>query len=211
MTKLLKKNIMICSDLKQKISESRGTFALILSLPALFTNTEEENFEFDFPWNDISPRVHGLNFKKALHVTGTCLRIDEKRLMVKGTIETEMLVPCDRCLKETSVMMDLPFEAQYVRGIEPIPGDNFSDDDEIYEEIYFFQGDDIDLAAMIQDEILLNLPSQVLCKDNCKGLCPVCGIDRNENICMCNEKAKEDRPDSPLKALEALIIDDEEV
>jgi uncharacterized protein len=49
------------------------------------------------------------------------------------------------------------------------------------------EGDEVDLTEIIREQILLNLPEQVLCKEDCKGLCPQCGANRNLIDCDCGE------------------------
>ena len=53
------------------------------------------------------------------------------------------------------------------------------------EEVYLIEDDFIDLAPLVHDAIFLDLPLAPLCREDCKGLCPFCGIDRNEATCEC--------------------------
>jgi hypothetical protein len=50
-----------------------------------------------------------------------------------------------------------------------------------------FKGDELDLSQLAREQILLNLPEQVLCREDCKGICPTCGKDLNEGDCKCGE------------------------
>jgi uncharacterized protein len=58
--------------------------------------------------------------------------------------------------------------------------------------------DKIDLRPFLEAELVLNLPLAPLCDENCKGLCPECGTNRNEQLCTC----KTDRIDPRLEALQ---------
>jgi uncharacterized protein len=49
----------------------------------------------------------------------------------------------------------------------------------------FYQGDSIDVSALVQEQILLTLPSVPLCKEECKGLCAQCGVNLNQETCEC--------------------------
>ena len=54
------------------------------------------------------------------------------------------------------------------------------------EEAYLIENDAVDLAPLARDAILLDLPLAPLCREECRGLCPECGIDRNEESCDCS-------------------------
>ena len=63
-----------------------------------------------------------------------------------------------------------------------------------------FRGPEIELGAYLREVVALGLPVKPLCKEDCRGLCPRCGADRNRESCGCEIK----RPDSPFAALAAL-------
>ena len=67
-------------------------------------------------------------------------------------------------------------------------------------EMGWFQGPEIDLRSLLREVVALAIPVQPLCKDECLGLCPRCGADRNRETCDCEAE----RPASPFAALEAL-------
>jgi uncharacterized protein len=60
----------------------------------------------------------------------------------------------------------------------------------------------LDLAPILEEEITLNLPLQVICSESCKGLCPKCGADLNKETCTCSDE----RIDPRLEALKNLFI-----
>ncbi len=64
----------------------------------------------------------------------------------------------------------------------------------------WFRGSEIDLGSFFQEVIALAFPVQPVCREDCRGLCPRCGADRNAESCNCSEV----RPDSPFAALRAL-------
>lgn len=82
-------------------------------------------------------------------------------------------VPCDRCLKETSYL----YEVEAEELLEPEEDERF------------------DLGELVNEHFVLQRPSQVLCDAECKGLCPVCGIDRNEEECDCEQGRTDPRFD----------------
>ena len=67
-------------------------------------------------------------------------------------------------------------------------------------EMGWFQGYEIDLGDFVREVLTLALPVQPLCREDCRGLCPHCGVDRNTSPCDCDEQ----RAKSPFAKLEAL-------
>ncbi|MBQ3225937.1 MAG: DUF177 domain-containing protein, partial [Clostridia bacterium] len=67
-----------------------------------------------------------------------------------------------------------------------------------------FEGHEIELDDIIESNILVNLSLKYLCSDDCKGLCPVCGADRNLTDCSCGQ----DEIDPRMAGLKNLLIDD---
>lgn len=61
------------------------------------------------------------------------------------------------------------------------------------EETYRLQGDRIDLEPLVRDAVLLELPQAPLCMEGCQGLCPDCGINRNEGTCTCDPAPRDPR------------------
>lgn len=144
-----------------------------------------------------------MHIKSVLNVPGTKVDLDfqvsEERIAavrhvtfaspvkVQGSIENHaglvtldmqitfsLLVTCDRCLKETVQDFSYHEEHTVVRRLE-------SEDEE--ENYVIAQAESIDPEEIAMTDLLLELPSKMLCREDCKGLCPVCGCDRNETDC----------------------------
>ncbi len=60
-------------------------------------------------------------------------------------------------------------------------------------EMGFYEGDGVDLNDVLREFVLLSLPMQRLCRAECKGICPVCGQNRNLNQCQCQAETSDDR------------------
>ena len=95
-------------------------------------------------------------------------------LHAKGTVSAPWHGICRRCSKEVSGVSVVQVNERFVD--ERGPGDD---------EAYLVENDFADLAPLVHDAILLDLPLAPLCQEDCQGLCPVCGIDRNEASCDC--------------------------
>ncbi|MDE6764515.1 MAG: DUF177 domain-containing protein [Oscillospiraceae bacterium] len=86
---------------------------------------------------------------------------------------------CDRCLIEFERSFSFEFSHILVRSL------NSSGDE--YDDYIVTESDKLDMDELALTDCLLQLPSKMLCKEDCKGLCPVCGTDLNENKCDCCE------------------------
>jgi uncharacterized protein len=127
------------------------------------------------------------------------------RLLVRASLSGEALLPCSRCLTRFALPLETEFEEEFIEG-QPGYKAAVEDDDEAEDEsgrnVSYFTGDEIDLNDTLRDNILLELPMQPLCRDDCAGLCPSCGTNLNEGPCSCVE-AKQ--VDSRFAALQQLL------
>ena len=81
---------------------------------------------------------------------------------------------CDKCLGEVSTQITLPFDQIFFK------------ESSVEVDAYVYTDSRLDLTKAICDEIVLSLPSSLLCKEDCKGLCPKCGVNLNEQQCDCD-------------------------
>ena len=89
------------------------------------------------------------------------------------------VIPCDRCLRE----VEYPFLLQFARQV--VAPDRASEE-EAQEQADFMDGYTLDTDCLVQNEIMTSWPMKVLCRPDCKGLCPVCGKDLNTGACGCD-------------------------
>jgi uncharacterized protein len=107
---------------------------------------------------------------------------------IRGQLETE----CDRCLEPTSIALDGDFDLLYRPDEELGPGE----EREIHAadlDIGFYRGAGIELVDVIREQILLWLPMHPVCRDDCKGICPLCGQVRNQQECGCHSQTLDER------------------
>jgi len=109
-----------------------------------------------------------------------------------GSVRAPWHGTCRRCSAPVVGTLSARVNERFVE--DPAPGD---------EEAYAIEGEFVDLLALVHDAVLLELPIAPLCRENCRGLCPICGADRNEEDCQC-------RPEVVPRwaTLDALRIDD---
>ena len=119
-------------------------------------------------------------------------------VLVRGTLRTTVRLACRRCLapveREVDETVDILFE--------PIAPD---EEDDLSGEVYPLpdRGDDLDLTAAVREQVLLEVPEFALCREECAGLCPICGTDLNQGACDCVPEAAP----SPWDALKNVKFD----
>ncbi len=107
-------------------------------------------------------------------------------ITVSGKIKADTGLQCSRCLKEIRRMIEIPVEVVY-HPEEELDGERHElRGDEM--DMGFYKGEEIDLQDLLKEQMLLNRQMKPLCNENCRGICPVCGIDFNSDECKCQKK-----------------------
>jgi uncharacterized protein len=136
---------------------------------------------FPTPFADPSWRLEAVR----LHVSR-----DGADVVVVGELRASVPLVCGRCLEEFRVEIDPRVDARYVpRPVVPGEATELGADDL---DLDFYDNDQLDLATLVETEATLGLPMKPLCRADCRGLCPVCGSNRNVAPCTC-----EPRPPDP--------------
>jgi uncharacterized protein len=113
-------------------------------------------------------------------------------IRLAGHVKTRMGVACDRCLESTAIPVDADFDLIYrPAAYMPTAEEAVVPRDEV--EVGFYQGKGIDLKDVLREQILLALPMHRLCREDCRGICPVCGQNRNVTECACHQEPADDR------------------
>lgn len=153
-------------------------------LPLEFTEWEDGNSDY----------LGVVEFVEPVKIEGT-LKNENEVFVLEAKGGTEVLLWCDRCL--APVRKEFCFEIK----------ERFAHTGSENEETETFSGDQIDLADFVKRGIMEVLPMKVVCREDCKGLCPVCGKDLNKGDCDCDTTYRDPR----FESLRALFNDDEEV
>ncbi len=112
-------------------------------------------------------------------------------IRVAGYLSVEMMADCDRCLEPAHAPVDGDFELFYRPVSEGYGEETVIDESEA--EMGFYEGDGIELNDVLREYVLLALPMQRVCSPDCKGICPVCGQNRNQQLCACQTASVDDR------------------
>jgi len=114
------------------------------------------------------------------------LRKNGNRVRVRGCISGNAKTTCIRCLEDFTISFSYDFDSDFfpLEDLNLIKAENIQlKRDEM--DIEFYSENKLDIDQIISENIILNLPLHPVCNDNCKGLCPICGNNRNRVICNC--------------------------
>ena len=136
------------------------------------------------PLEVLSDPVHFVD----VHAEGEYLCTGDNRISLKAEVRAQADTRCARCLEPIRVPVSAAVDAIYDR--QPDPEDP---------DLYSFEASTVELTDAVRDALLLELPMRNLCSEDCKGLCPVCGINLNKSTCTCQEGAEVVNPFSALK------------
>lgn len=110
--------------------------------------------------------------------------------VIEGTLWFPVELVCSRCLGPVKETLEIPFREVFTDRPEIIPKEEL-------EDVHVVADDRIELAPYVEEAVWLELPFAPVCDEDCKGLCPVCGRNRNLEPCGCST----DRVDPRLAGL----------
>lgn len=166
------------------LKEKFNLLAVIVDL----ANQESFVPEFNFSVNndEIDLENEPVKLKNAVNVAAQ-LKKGIAQTDVSGNISVDVLFECTRCLTEIEQKLEFPFDATFVNP-EHFTESKEAELNEADLDVSVLEDGKIDLTELVREQILLNLPEQVFCREDCKGLCEKCGANRNLIDCKCKEK-----------------------
>ena len=143
-----------------------------------------ESFEFVTSTEKIDLEDKGPWINNEIKVTGELIN-NGHLLKIKGVIHATAKYQCNYCLEDFITNMEIPFS------------DDFKDEstEEIDDEadLAYYNGDEIDIADLVRESMILAEPLKVVCSKSCRGLCPYCGINLNVSQCSCKDNVIDPR------------------
>ncbi len=106
-------------------------------------------------------------------------------LFFRGQFAGRVAGTCARCLANYPFSLHKEFTFILKPHAEQAAGEELAEEDL---SLSFYQGDEVDLAPLVREAMILSLPTRPLCSDECRGLCPHCGANRNVRACGCHEE-----------------------
>lgn len=145
--------------------------------------------------DDVLDEGNEVRFRGPIEVAGTLINTGDC-LMFTGTASGVVELLCDRCMESFESKVKGDVKSMFVDASRtPLQStgaarrDDRADDFEIRQ----FEGDEIDLTDDVRETILLALPTKRLCSLECKGICPMCGANRNASDCSCQSDSGDPR------------------
>jgi uncharacterized protein len=115
---------------------------------------------------------------------------DGRTVFITGDAHAVIQVPCARCLKPLTLTLNPHIDLSLLPALADEEAEAEGQlKDEALEE-YTYSDDTIDVGAILNEQLLLEKPFRALCTEDCKGLCPSCGINLNEDACLCAQQPK---------------------
>lgn len=130
-------------------------------------------------------------------------RGDDESVHVRGHLDARMQLDCGRCLEPFDMGVAQDLELFYLpHGRDAVPEDEdeveLSDRDMV---VAYYRDHRLDLAEVVREQLLLAVPLKRVCRQDCQGLCPLCGVNRNSTPCGCKIEETQDPRLAPLRKL----------
>lgn len=174
---------------------------------------------FEVPATLVSDWLKGLPMRDALGapdvdpqagegVADLDLYADGTHVFASGTFNGHLTVACSRCVGPVKMVLEETLRVTFMP-----PGEMPQEDEEAPEagegaevtegdlDLFAYDGEKVDLEPLLREQFVLAVPFAPLCSEECKGLCPQCGIDRNTGTCNCEKPI-----DPRLAALKGLKL-----
>jgi uncharacterized protein len=122
-------------------------------------------------------------FEQPLHTETRVTKIGQS-ICLTGNVKTTLRLTCVRCLND----FNFPISSSFDLTLSPLKKAPAEEEVELKEEDMesnFFEGGEIHLSEIACEQVFLEIPYKPLCREDCRGLCPVCGKDLNLSTCHC--------------------------
>lgn len=143
-------------------------------------------FNHQYVADELDLSEHEFKLEKPPQVAGRVDRVGMD-MRVRGEISSRLIATCDRCLNDVVIPIEAPFDLIY---LPEDPAAGKSGETELHDrdlDLSVYENDQINLDDLVLEQLELNLPNRVLCREECRGLCSECGADLNLEQCQCQK------------------------
>jgi len=151
-------------------------------------------FEVAFPPGEIDFSDAGLFQKTSVEAIGSAELLANTlgEIRIQGRLTVRMGCECDRCLEPAEFPIESNFDLFYRPAVEA-RAESEVEIDPGETEIAYYEGGGIELKDVLREFVLLAMPMQKICRADCRGICPICGQNRNIHNCGCEPQPADDR------------------
>ena len=132
---------------------------------------------------DLNPVDERISLTGPASISGK-VRLSGHEVFVNGHVETRVQVECDRCLQQVELPVNSDFSLEYITGSD-YESSEVAELTEAEMSVAVFDGKALDVDEIVKEQVVLAVPTRMLCREDCKGICPECGVDRNTGECSC--------------------------
>lgn len=160
---------------------------MLIDLRELLSGSKDEmKVEVAFEQNEFNTGIECYEIFKKEPFELTLNKVSKNQVSVKGNSSITLIIPCNRCLEPVETVVDFDIDKVF---------DVNRDTEEVeeQEEQDYIDGYNLDVDELVFAEVLMNIPGKVLCREDCKGLCSVCGNNLNEKDCGCDRESLDPR------------------
>ena len=148
---------------------------MLVNLTDVFTNEGQvQELTVSYDADTFTNQFGTFSIKEKSPVVLRLSNIGHSRALVQGNVHITFALACDRCLQDVDYTFDLSFDN------EVVSPDYAGDDTDEMDSLEFMEGYHLNVDELVNNELLLDWPMKILCKDDCKGICRICGKNLND-------------------------------
>ena len=177
---------------------------MLISVKSLIRRKDQDMpLKLTIPDTEVGEFIPGICAKGELHFDGQLKHLENGFLKLDGTAVVGAEVPCDRCLTPCELLLSSEVDDYFVpeRNLDLWNESSYGREED---DFALYTGDHVDVLDLLLKRLIAVVPTKVLCRLDCAGLCPQCGQDLNEQHCSCNVETAEDE-EHPFAKLEKLL------
>ena len=137
-----------------------------------------ENVEAQLEMTSFDSGMGSFPVVEKLPVSFIFSNVEEGKARIQGNVKITFQAACDRCLTEVPVTLALAFDRL-------VTAPDMEEDEDV-DDKSFMDGYQLDVETFVYNEVIGNWPAKILCKEDCKGICPKCGQNLNMRDCGCD-------------------------